>query len=391
MTNTAVIYIITKLELGGAQKVCLSLLNNVPDSHIATFLITGAQGPLVQEVQKNNHVIFLKNLTREIAITAVFSEIKTFFIIIKHLREIKKKYYTTIVHTHSTKAGLLGRWAAFFSGISIRVHTVHGFGFNNFQPRVIWGIIYFLELITSLITTHFICVSQADITTGTKLFPGFKNKNTLIRAAVDYTFFYPAHKTDFDKKHVIPATKTDKAAQFVFGTTACFKKQKNLFDLLNAFNLAYQKYPQARLEIIGDGELRSTIEQWITIHQLTHAIKLHGWQEHVKPIAQKWHVFVLTSLWEGLPCAVIEARLLKLPIISYKTGGVPEVIFDQINGLLYEQKDWQSLANGMIQLIEQPKFYTKLSSYQDNLAEFQETNMITQHSILYKKLARTQI
>ncbi len=375
MTQTAVVYIITKLELGGAQKVCLSLFKHIPDTQISTFLITGADGPLVQEVEKNCHVIFLKHLTREVAAKSIINEIKTFFALIKHLHIIKKKYRMVIAHTHSTKAGLLGRWAAFFARIPVRIHTVHGFAFNNFQPRIIWGLIYFLELITSFVTTQYVCVSQADINTGIKLFPRFKNKSTLIRAAVDYpTFYRPAHKTSFDA--------------FTFGTIACFKKQKNLFDLLHAFNLVHQKHTNTQLEIIGDGILRPKLEEWISMHNLANTIILHGWQHNVASIAQRWHAFVLTSLWEGLPCAVIEARLLKLPVISYKTGGIPEVIFDNTNGLLFEQKKWQSLANSMIKLIEKPKLYKKLSAHNDNFADFQETRMIAKHSILYTHLSQ---
>jgi len=386
-----IVYIITKLELGGAQKVCLSLLDGVPQyfGHSA-LLISGTQGPLVRQVREQKNVILLETLTREVKFIALWREIKTFFVLIKQLRVLKKQYPDIIVHTHSTKAGLLGRWAAFFAGIKKRVHTVHGFGFNDFQPKIIWFIIYFFELVTSSITTHFVCVSQADIDTGIKLFPRFKNKCSLIRAAVDWQQFYqPARKISHIGMQPLDTHQLQAAQKippFIFGTVACFKKQKNLFDLLLAFETVYQKHPQAKLEIIGDGALRLALEEWVQKHQVAHAVVFHGWQERVAPIAQYWHAFVLTSLWEGLPCAVVEARLLKLPVISYKTGGIPEVIHDHVNGLLYEQKDWQSLASGMIKLIEQPKLYQQLSGYHDNLKSFQDNFMIERHAELYRQL-----
>jgi len=294
---------------------------------------------------------------------------------------LKKKFPGLIVHTHSTKAGLLGRWAAFFAGIKKRVHTIHGYGFNDHQNKLAWFIIYFLELISSFITTHFVCVSQKDATTGIKLFPFFSKKYSIIHAAVDWNNFYqPARviKETFQPAH--------KEKIISFGTISCFKKQKNLFDLLQAFHKVYEKHPNTRLEIIGDGILRSDIEQWIAQHQLEHAIILHGWQPNIVPIAQHWHALVMTSLWEGLPCTIVEARLLKLPVISYKTGGIPEVIAHGVNGLLYEQKDWPGIADGMIKLIEQENFYRQLRYHTDNLETFKNQNMVEKHVDLYHHL-----
>ena len=132
--------------------------------------------------------------------------------------------------------------------------------------------------------------------------------------------------------------------------------------------------------------MRSDIEQWIAQHQLEHAIILHGWQPNIVPIAQHWHALVMTSLWEGLPCTIVEARLLKLPVISYKTGAIPEVIAHGVNGLLYEQKDWPGIADGMIKLIEQENFYRQLRYHTDNLETFKNQNMVEKHVDLYHHL-----
>ena len=157
-----IVYILTKLELGGAQKVCLSLLQGVKNTTHSSSLITGDQGELLQEAKKYDNVFLLSSLKREVGITSLLSEIKTFFEIIKILKNLKKKYKTVIVHTHSTKAGILGRWAAFFAGIKKRVHTIHGYGFHDHQPKWQWNLIFSLEYITSLITTKFICVSEQN-------------------------------------------------------------------------------------------------------------------------------------------------------------------------------------------------------------------------------------
>ena len=255
-----VLYIITKLELGGAQKVCISLFEGLKSNGHESFLISGYNdGPLVKKVESNQNAILLKNLKREVSIFNIFLEIRNFFDLIKKIRAIKLENPNLIVHTHSTKAGLIGRWAAFFAGIKVRIHTVHGFGFHDYQNKIAWLINYVLELMTSFITTHYVCVSCQDVKTGIKLLPKFAQKNSIIRAAVDTEQFYrPA--TEIKTSHV---SLMENKQQFIFGTIACFKKQKNLFDLLNAFEYAYQQNPNIKLEILGDGHLRPELEKWI--------------------------------------------------------------------------------------------------------------------------------
>lgn len=375
-----VVYIITKLELGGAQKVCLSLYDALQQSTVLdSTLISGSEGTLVPRVAQKSNVILLDSITREVTHKNIWGEIQSFFTLTSTLRTLRKKYPVLIVHTHSTKAGLLGRWAAWCAGVKNRIHTVHGYGFHDHQSKLIWFSIYFLELITSFITTHFICVSSKDVKTGLKLFPHFSQKHSIIRAAIDWhQFVKPA------RKHAPLASHEP----FIVGTVACFKPQKNLFDLLRAFETAYHREPRLRLEIIGDGSLRYDIEDWILRHNLNNVVTLHGWQDRVSPIMKRWHAFVLTSLWEGLPCAIVEARLLKLPVISYDTGGIHDVIQHQKNGLLYEQKDWQGVANGMISLAQEQQLYTTLQLHQDDLTDFRTESMVQEHIKLYKQLMR---
>lgn len=375
--NIQVIYIITKLELGGAQKVCLSLFQGLSKVGCATTLISSTQGELVDEVAHVPNVILLEGMTAHLSLRTICTEMATFLRLIKQLRNLKKIYPQVIVHTHSTKAGILGRWAAFFSGIKTRVHTIHGYAFHEHQSRVAWWLIYLCELMTSFITTHFICVSARDVKTGKALFPRFACKHSIIRAAVDGAPFYrPAGAVS------LPSGKQP----FVFGSVSCFKPQKNLVDLLRAFEMVHSREPRARLEIIGDGVLRSSIERWIAERSLGRVIVLHGWKRHVAPIMKTWHTFVLSSLWEGLPCAVVEARLLRLPVVSYDTGGIGELITDQVNGLLYAQGDWHGLAGGMQRMMAEADFYRKCQQYTDVLLDFEIPRMVQEHAVLYQRL-----
>jgi glycosyltransferase involved in cell wall biosynthesis len=384
LSSYHIVYILTKLELGGAQKVCLTLMQGMSDHRIPTTLISGHEGELVEDAKKLDSVNLITCLKREIAFTSLITEVWAFINILRLLRNLKKQHGNLIVHTHSTKAGIIGRWAAFFARIPTRIHTIHGYGFHEHQNRIAWFLIYFCELITSFITTHFICVSEHDQKTGMRLFPHFACKNSLIRASVEQNKFVPSIKN---------SSYLDKNKQkFVIGTISCFKPQKNLFDLLRAFEIIHQECERSHqytpeLQIIGDGNMHPEIESWIQAHNLSDAILLLGWQKNVTPWLQSWDVFAMSSLWEGLPCAVIEARLCKLPVISYNVGGISEVIIHGNNGFLVPPGKWQELAHYIGLVMHDHNLYEQLKYHHDKLDDFNAINMVKHHLDLYARLS----
>ncbi len=375
MKHPTLVYIVTKLELGGAQKICLALFEKLRAHGHTTYLISGTSGTLVPTIKNRDGVILLQALQRELQTWQWWREVRAFCSLVRTLRQLKRKHPNLIVHTHSTKAGLMGRWAAWCAGVKQRMHTVHGFGFHPHQNKIGWIINYLLELLTSFVTTHYICVSSKDAYTGTRLIPRFSYKHSIIRAAVDWqTFYQPARATAWS-----PTTRP-----FVFGTVACFKPQKNLFDLLRAFAHLHTRNPHTRLELVGDGALRPQIEQWIREHELADAVTLHGWRHDVATVMHSWQAFVLSSLWEGLPCAVVEARLMHLPVISYDTGGIHDVISHRENGLLCTPTDWRALAQNMLHVSTDHELHQKLTQAPDQLKNFALPAMISQHAALYQ-------
>ena len=97
-------------------------------------------------------------------------------------------------------------------------------------------------------------------------------------------------------------------------------------------------------------------------------------------------LFCLALLWEGMPCVIVEARMLNLPVLSYETNGIRDIIIPGSNGFIYNQRDYPSLAQGMISLIENPLLYKKLALHSDDLSDFNDSHMIHQHIELYKSL-----
>jgi glycosyltransferase involved in cell wall biosynthesis len=312
----------------------------------------------------------LPALKREVKTRSIFNEFRAFFSLYTTLREIKRRHPSAIVHTHSTKAGILGRWAAWAAGITHRIHTVHGFALHEHQSWTSWILVWLCEQLTLGVTTRFVCVSERDRALGSRLFWGFNQRATLIRAAVEDRLFIPTQRA--------PQPET-----FTIGTVSCFKPQKNLIDLIDAFAEVYARNTGARLEIVGDGTERSRIENRIIEHGLIDVVTLHGWRHDVPEIMAHWDCFALSSLWEGLPCAVVEARLMKLPVVAYATGGIPEVIQDGVNGYLIPQKNRHLLAERLHALSVERELCRKLAHYHDTLDAFSAHSMHQAHREIY--------
>lgn len=371
-----IVFIITQLEFGGAQKVCLRLFKDLKAQGFNTILMTSAiEGPLSKEIEPTDTVIYLQHLKRSISIASPINEWISLKEMYNHLHTIQTTSNNPlIIHTHSSKAGILGRWAAFFAGIKNRVHTIHGYAFHEFQNSLIFCIWYFLELLTSFITTQYITVSETDRAIGNRLFPRFQHSSCLIRAAMHI----PQRKS-------IPLIKSNNET-IVIGAIACFKPQKNVPDLIRAFALLYHQHPNVRLEIIGDGELRNDIEHLIQYYHITQQVLLHGWQKSVTKIMKYWDIYASTALWEGLPCAIVEARQLKLPVITYDVGGIRDIIKHEKNGLLIPPHMWDTFAQGLHTLALNTGLRLQLAHYSDDLGSFMHKSMVESHASLYQKL-----
>src|SRR4030042_1947554 len=159
MKPVSVVHIITKLELGGAQQNTLFTVAHLDRDLFRPYLITNPEGILVPEALalKGVKTFFIPELIREIN---PLMDVRALFKIKGILQEIKGSNSLLICHTHSSKAGILGRWAARLAGANAVIHTIHGFGFHDYQPFPFRNSFALLERVTARITDMFIAVSK---------------------------------------------------------------------------------------------------------------------------------------------------------------------------------------------------------------------------------------
>src|SRR6266705_3768749 len=157
MTRAKIFHVITKLELGGAQKVTLMTLERLPRDQYEVGLVTGPEGLLVEWANRipDIHRVWIPTLVREVR------PLKDALAFVK-LWDLFRRERPQVVHTHSSKAGILGRWAARLAGVPVIFHTAHGFGFNDFQRPLVRNFYVWIERLTSKITTEHVFVSYEN-------------------------------------------------------------------------------------------------------------------------------------------------------------------------------------------------------------------------------------
>lgn len=150
----------------------------------------------------------------------------------------------------------------------------------------------------------------------------------------------------------VSATKKTVSSEFVVATAGRLNHQKNHFMLIDAMALVHKEYPQVKCRIYGEGDLRPVLQEYIDRHELASTVSLEGNHTDIHEKLAECSMFVLTSEFEGLSNALIEAMMIGLPCISTDYPGADELISDGKNGKLVKRGDSAALAEIIIQMIE---------------------------------------
>lgn len=375
-----VCHVITKLELGGAQEVALYAVSHLDRSKFRPLLVTGPGGLLTDEAKTlpGVDVHVLSSLARHVhalADLAAFVELVRLF----------RRQHPTIVHTHSSKAGILGRWAAWCARVPVIIHTIHGYGITPAQPPWLCRILILLERMTGWITTHWIAVAQADVEKGITWGLFDRTQVSVVRPGIDpYPF-----QTDIDTttRDALRAQFGVGPAEYLVGTVACLKPQKAPEDFVAVATKVCKAVPNARFVLIGDGDLRPRIESLIEVNRLQKRLHLAGWRRDIPTVMKIFDAFLLTSHWEGLPRVLLEARTIGLPVVATRVGGVEEVIVHGRHGWLCNAGDIAGLSAHVIRVLRsrdgQPQ--GRPQSVEALPKEFHLEEMVKQYESLYDR------
>ncbi|MCX5859814.1 MAG: glycosyltransferase family 4 protein [Proteobacteria bacterium] len=374
--KTRVVHIIAKLELGGAQENTLYTVGHLDPGRFEPWLITGDEGILLAEARriKNLNLVIVPELKREIS---PGNELIALIKIAGILRRLRRENPAILIHTHGSKAGILGRWAGWLARVPERIHTFHGFGFNDYQNFFVRNLYILIEWLTALVTTRMIFVSRNNLEKARRLGILKGEKGIIIRSGVSLAGFREARVDREAKKKELGFSPESP----LVGMVACLKPQKAPLDFARVARRVRDKFPDCGFILVGDGVLRPELEKLADELNLGDCFKILGWRRDMPEIMKTLDVLVLTSLWEGLPRVFPEALAAGVPIVATRVDGAEEIVEEEVNGSLCAPHDIQALARKAIYWLQTENRNKKAESHK--LWEYEIELMVKKHEVFY--------
>ena len=311
-------YIITRSDIGGAQKHLLSLIDEFHGDY-ELVLITGSQGFLVESVQALGIKVYIVPSLDSFNVPVVLWK----------LRGILSSEMPCLVHTHSSLASLYGRVAARLCGFKA-LYTVHGWHFASEKSRVKWLMKVAVEWLSRCCTDRWITVSKFDEKLG-RVFHVFKSGrvDVVVNGVEDLASAYSGG----------PSACSREALRVIFIGRATY--QKNCMAAIDVLELTQE---DIRLTVFASGGLVGLLASRIARSPARERIQLILDEPDAGLQLKYYDVLLITSRYEGMPLSVIEAMRAGLPVVSTDVCGMSELIVDGENGGLFAQGDLIGMA-----------------------------------------------
>jgi glycosyltransferase involved in cell wall biosynthesis len=349
-----VLHVITRLILGGAQEnTVYTAIAQHRDPRFDVTVLCGideaGEGNMFTQVnQAGVTTVVMPSLMRELR---PFSDVKAFFDLYRFLRQ--GSY--TIVHTHSSKAGIIGRLAARAAGVPVVVHTIHGLAFHEFQARWRNWVYIGLERTCARVTDVLISVSARISETAVGHGIGRADQHVTIHSGIDLGAFLSVR----ERFTVEEAKRLAGVPPYapVVGKVARFFELKGYEQFLAAANIVAREVPEAYFLLVGDGPLRDRIRAEADRLGFGGRLVIVGRvpPETVPQYLQAMDVVVHTSLREGIARVLPQAGAVGKPVVTFDLDGAPEVVRDGACGYLVPPVNCEGIARRVIELLRNPE------------------------------------
>lgn len=377
-------HIITRLIVGGAQEntilTCEELHRRGHDVTLLAGPETGPEGSLWDRARAGGYAaIPVPTLRRAVR---PLTDLRCLLRLVHLLRELRPH----VVHTHSSKAGILGREAAARAGIPVIVHTIHGMSFNRTQPRWQQALFRSLEARAARRSHAVIGVARAMIDQALAAGIAHPDRAHVICSGMEIDRFDPA---TIDR-HAVRTAWGFAPHDIVLGTVARLFDHKGYDDLLAVMPDLVRACPEARFLWVGDGARRADYERRLRDLGLHDRVRITGLVQpaEVPRLIAGMDALAHLSHWEGLPRAVVQARLMGVPVVAWNIDGTPEVVTHEVSGLLVAFRDLAALRTALVRMLTDANLRRRLADApRDDLRErFDHRRMADTIEALYHDL-----
>lgn len=337
-----ILYCITKSNWGGAGRYVFDLATGLPKDKFEVIVALGGNGILAEKLSKEKiRVIPINELERDVNI---FRDWASFKALIEIFREEKPD----VIHLNSSKIGIMGAIAGKIAGVKKIYFTAHGWVYKEDRCPFKKFVLKIVSWLNVLLTTKTIVISDCDYKS-MKRWPFAKRKLELIPNGIKE--FTPmekeaAKKTLWKKLGLTPSSMKNK---LVIGTIAELHRNKGLIFAMQAISLISEKTAKKMaFVIIGEGEERERLSAFIRNKGLEDKIFLTGFMEDASKYLSAFDVFILPSVKEGLPYVLLEAGLASLPVIASDIGGIPDIVENNVTGILVSKRNSCEIKKALV-------------------------------------------
>jgi len=282
----------------------------------------------------------LKEAGYEVFYLSNIERINTFrFSILFKLVRILKEHNVDIIHCHAHKSTVYGTVAAVLAKTPVVIAHVHGLGRSRNFRRKLMNFLLFKKI------NRIVPVAESvkeDVLKNNWSVP--EEKITVLENSIDYGRFADVSISKEDAKRILGLASD----AFVFGTVGRLAPTKGLSYLIEAFPKVKEQKPSAQLVLFGDGPCRAELEQQASNMSCRDSIHFLGHRDNIEQLLRGMDVFVLSSVAEGMPRAILEVMAAGIPCIATEVGGIPEIISGNNVGILVPPKDSEALAEAMV-------------------------------------------
>jgi glycosyltransferase involved in cell wall biosynthesis len=384
-----VVHIITRLDMGGSAQNTLLTCTGLADkyeqmlvhgisheSHMTKREQESVQHSVERGKRKGVRFIVIPSLVRSIN---PIQDICAFWMMVRLL--VRER--PDIVHTHTSKAGLLGRWAAKLAGIPVIVHTPHGHVFYGHFGLFMSKLFLLLEKMTAPITDRVIALTQGERDDHINLSVFDSHKMLTIHSGVETNQYKPRRVSEKEKQRVLGID----VKGLVVGTVGWLLPIKGPMHLLEAMAAVWEAMPDVTLVFAGKGDLETELKASAFRMGVTGKVRFLGWRDEIPQVMRSLDIFVLPSLNEGMGRVLVEAMAAGKPVVGTRVGGIPDLIKDGENGFLVAPGDVNGLSQAIQLLTKNEQLRKRMGKHGRILAqEFGLDKMIEKIDALYASL-----
>lgn len=377
-------HVITRLIIGGAQENTLLTCEGLHQRGYRVTLISGPtrgpEGSLVDRARRGGYeFVELRELIRAVN---PWMDCRARRYLCMEFQRLKPD----IVHTHSSKAGIVGRLAARDARMRHVVHTIHGMSFNRTQPWLVQRGYAWLERYAARYTQAIVTVADAMIEQSVAAGICRREKMLTVYSGMDIAPFTPTSEARAAARRQWGVGDD----QIVVGTVARLFRRKGYEQLIPVMAVAAQRDRRLHFVWIGDGAQRGQYEAELARLGLTARTTLVGLipPAEVPRVLAGCDILAHTSQWEGLPRAVVQALLMRVPAVAFNIDGTPEVVRDGQTGRLVALNDLDGFAAALCELAADADTRRRMgqAGREHCLERFDWRQMVDQLEALYLRL-----